>query len=348
MLAIYASQNWGLHIRHSEVAENTPLYMAICKLCDSNYPYAKFWINRLWDFLPIFWSADENLFRPLSASVTSGVEWMVQRALKSPELLDYQCRNALCYAIVLGHTRIVQLILEERKMDTNYLVHPLWEAITCQRFELVRLLIEHGAGQDALNLDSHLENRPGAVLQHLDNCGGAHRTCETCGHYYGYPLFQLSIAHRDQHTLTHLINLGFDPDDFLIDKTTPLMWDVCCREPTMVKALIELGVNVNKSRLREYRPLCKALLLIDSDTKIKSIGGDDNVSANFLRATWEYDHITSMLLMAGAETVDLTELESMALSEFYDRQRSRKALGICTDTGLDLGKLSENSDIGSR
>ncbi|ESZ97345.1 ankyrin repeat-containing protein [Sclerotinia borealis F-4128] len=315
-LAIYASQNWGLHIQQTNVVENTAL---------SN---ARYIVEEL------------DCFYPLAIAVNSGIEFMVRRALESQGPSDIQCRQALCQAIRLEHTKAVQMILEDRKLEDLHA--PLLTAIGMHRFDLVRLLIKYGAGEQ----DLYQEALDDATDTDFGDFGEAILYREWVA-YFGYPFFQLVIAHCDERALAYLISLGLNPDGLLYDHETPLTWAVCCRQPTMVRALIEHGVDVNGSKLGGCNPISQALLLADSDLNIQRINDNDNISPKFLNSMWEHDCIIATLLVAGAKTTGLSDLESNALSEFHHRQKKRRELGICTDTGLDLQKLANRPDLGS-
>lgn len=157
-----------------------------------------------------------------------------------------------------------------------------------------------------------------------------------------FPLFQTAITCNDERILRDFIHLGLNPNGLIHYGTTPLTWAICCRQPNMIRVLIEHGVDVNVPGLRGCSPLFKALREADSVLNMSKIKQNDDDLTEFLQSIWDHDRVIAMLLAADAETLRLTDLEFVALSKFHDRQKAREALGICTGVILDSEKMVES------
>ncbi|KAB8304456.1 hypothetical protein EYC80_003850 [Monilinia laxa] len=242
------------------------------------------------------------------------------------QVLQYQCR-ATCQLQSNKATRVAR---DMAKLDN-------WEGMLSELKEC-----EVACDKSRVVLDSEKLNRE---FQNLDDA----IKCESCFEYQGYPFFQVAIAYNDECALTYLIDLGLNPNyELLCYNMTLITWAICNRRPAMVQALLKRGVDVNGSRLRGCSPLSKVLLFTNSDLRIMKVNdNDDDLSLEFLNSLWNHDCIVGILLMAGAETIGSTKLEFMALSDFHDRQKRRRDLGVCTDTGFYLEKLRKVIDAGS-
>ncbi|CAD6447591.1 b07bb9f9-c170-4e9a-88a2-fb3ab7bda374-CDS [Sclerotinia trifoliorum] len=71
---------------------------------------------------------------------------MMFNALQSPDISDHQYKSAMAKAIKQGYVRGAQVILEGRKPKA--LNSHLKFAINKGHLDMVKLLVQHGAGKD--------------------------------------------------------------------------------------------------------------------------------------------------------------------------------------------------------
>jgi ankyrin repeat protein len=357
-LAEYAAQNWFHHAQYKDVAPGMQDGMNC--LFDPNRKHFTVWVSvhnidhvssRTWLSKPSNPPELSPLYYATLCGIHSVVEYLVIICRQDPNKSHGGRGTPLEAAVVLGHTAIVQFLLEHaadvnvRDKDNST---PLHEASGSGNLDVMQLLLSHGADVNVFDRRGDYPLHKASRYQKFDamellvkrgaDVNARNESSST-------PLYEAS-GNGNLDVMQLLLSLGADVDVFNHRGDSPLHEAVRHRIFDAVNILVSRGADVNVRDKYNSTPLHEASgngdlnitqLLLSRGTDVNVF--DDWGDSPLHKALRVRNSDVAELLVKGSVDVNVNDSvpgKNMAGTSYVNLSLSIFNLGVVNDRGYSL------------